>query len=271
MEHVDVNGLRIAYRRRGEGPPLVLLHGGVCDSRVWRVQLDDLSDAFTVVAWDAPGCGGSSDPPETFRLPEYADCLAGLVDALGLERPHVLGHSWGAGPALELCRRQPTVPATLVLVGGYAGWAGSLSADEVARRLAFALDVADRLPGGWEPRSMPGLFSAAMPDERVDELVTIMRDIRPAGTRAMAHAFAEADLRDVLGQVDVPTLLLHGEIDERAPLDVAEALHHAIPGATLTVMPGLGHESYIESPETVNGEVRRFLGAAAAGRPRTRP
>jgi pimeloyl-ACP methyl ester carboxylesterase len=75
MEHVDVRGLRIAFQRRGQGPCLLLLHGAVSDSRVWRVQLESLSDTFTVVAWDAPGCGGSSDAPDHFRLPEYAECL----------------------------------------------------------------------------------------------------------------------------------------------------------------------------------------------------
>jgi pimeloyl-ACP methyl ester carboxylesterase len=76
VEQIPVAGLRIAYERAGEGSPLVLLHGGLSDSREWRRQLDALSYEFTVVAWDAPGCGQSSDPPEEFRLPAYADCLA---------------------------------------------------------------------------------------------------------------------------------------------------------------------------------------------------
>jgi len=88
MDEIEVAGLRIAFERAGEGPPLVLLHGVLEDSRVWRRQLDDLSSEFTVLAWDAPGCGRSSDPPETFRLPDYADCLAAFVDALGLGRPY---------------------------------------------------------------------------------------------------------------------------------------------------------------------------------------
>lgn len=259
MDHVEVAGLRIAYQRRGDGHPLVLLHGAVSDSRVWRVQLEELADTFTVVAWDAPGCGGSSDPPETFRLPEYAECLAGFVDALDLRRPHVLGHSWGSGLALELYRRHPMVPATLVLVGAYAGWAGSLPPDEVDRRLEFALRVADLAPGSFAPASMPGLFSDAMSADWVDELATIMSEIRPAGTRVMARSFAEADLRGMLGSIQIPTLLLHGDADERAPLNVAEALHEAIPASTLVVMPGLGHECYLESPETFDAAVRRFL------------
>jgi pimeloyl-ACP methyl ester carboxylesterase len=76
LDQVEVGGLRVAYRRAGQGPALVLVHGGLGDSRDWRRQLDGLSDQFTVVAWDAPGCGGSSDPPGTFRLPDYADMEA---------------------------------------------------------------------------------------------------------------------------------------------------------------------------------------------------
>lgn len=67
MDRIDVDGLGIAYRRAGDGSLLALLHGGMSDGRQWRRQLEGLSDEFTVVAWDAPGCGASSDPPETFR------------------------------------------------------------------------------------------------------------------------------------------------------------------------------------------------------------
>lgn len=263
MDQVEVAGLRIAFERAGGGPPLVLVHGAVSDSRVWRRQLDDLSDEFTVVAWDAPGCGRSADPPESFRLPDYADALAGFIAELGLGRPHVLGHSFGGGLALELYRRHPAVPATLILVGAYAGWAGSLPRNEVERRLRFALEVADQLPGGFEPTSMPGLFSNAMSPETVDELVAIMSEIRPVATRTMAHALAEADLRDVLPAVDVPTLLLYGDADERSPLNVAEDLRSSLPTSRLVVLAGLGHESYLESPERFDAEVRGFLRSLA--------
>jgi pimeloyl-ACP methyl ester carboxylesterase len=67
----------------------------------------------------------------------------------------VVGHSWGSGLAFELYRRHPAVPSSLVLVGGYAGWAGSLPADEVDRRLRFALELADVPAGAIEPESMP--------------------------------------------------------------------------------------------------------------------
>jgi pimeloyl-ACP methyl ester carboxylesterase len=74
---VVVDGLRVAYRRAGTGPPLILLYGFFGDTRVWRRQLEGLSDEFDLVAWDTPGCGQSSDPPAPFRMPDYARCLAG--------------------------------------------------------------------------------------------------------------------------------------------------------------------------------------------------
>ena len=262
MEYVEVVGLRIAFQRRGNGPCLLLLHGAVSDGRVWRVELDSLSDVFTVVAWDAPGCGGSADPPEHFRFPDYAECLEQFISALGLEGPHVLGHSWGSALALELYRLHPSIVRSLVLVGGYAGWAGSLPPDQVEQRLEFALRLADRPPGTFDPASMPGLFSDAMPENRRSELVAIMSEIRPAGTRTMALALAEADLRDVLPRIEAPTLLIHGDRDERSSLEIANELHAAIPGSQLTVMPGLGHECYLESAEAFDAVVRGFLLAA---------
>jgi pimeloyl-ACP methyl ester carboxylesterase len=258
-DHVLVGALRLGFRRAGEGPPLVLLHGGLEDSRAWQDQLEDLSDEFTVVAWDAPGCGGSADPPDDFRLADYADCLADLIDALALDRPHVLGHSFGAGLALELYRRHPELPRSLLLAGAYAGWAGSLPREEVDERLRLALEVAELLPDRFVPQSIPGLFSDLIPPERAEELAAIMAEARPVGTRVMARAFAEADLRDVLPQIQVPTLLLCGEADERSPLHVAEALHAAIPRSTMVVLRGLGHESYVEAPEQFNAEIRAFV------------
>ncbi len=76
VREIQVSDLRIAYRQASTGPPLVLLHGGIEDSRAWTRQLDGLSDEYTVLAWDAPGCGHSTDVPETWRLPDFADALA---------------------------------------------------------------------------------------------------------------------------------------------------------------------------------------------------
>jgi pimeloyl-ACP methyl ester carboxylesterase len=98
---VHVSGHRVAYRIAGAGPPLVLLHGFLLDSRMWRTQLEGLSDALTVVAWDAPGAGASSDPPERFTYADWAEVLAGFLDAVGVGRVPMVGLSWGGTLALE--------------------------------------------------------------------------------------------------------------------------------------------------------------------------
>lgn len=259
MQRIDVAGMPVAYRRAGAGPPLVLLHGAVCDSRVWRAELEAFADAFDVVAWDAPGCGGSDDPPPSWRMSDFAACLAGFLERLALGAVQVLGHSWGSTVALELAGTRPDLVRSLVLVGGYAGWSGSLAPDEVARRLEYALAVAELHPGDFDPRTMRGLFSDAIPPARAEELAAIMRDSRPAGTRTMAVALAEADLRGSLGQVSAPTLLVVGEDDERSPVAVSEALQRALPDAELVVLTGAGHECPLEVPTAFRAAVRRFL------------
>jgi pimeloyl-ACP methyl ester carboxylesterase len=107
MLAVDIDGFRVAYRRTGEGPPLILLHGILSDSRAWRRQLQGLATDYSVVAWDAPGAGQSSDPPGSFGSDGYVDCLSAFMDALGLNHAHVLGLSWGGVLAQELYCRSP--------------------------------------------------------------------------------------------------------------------------------------------------------------------
>jgi pimeloyl-ACP methyl ester carboxylesterase len=259
MEMTEVDGLRIAYERAGDGPPLVLLHGGVGDGpATWRHQIDGLCGEFTVVAWDAPGAGRSSDPPESFGMAGYADCLAGFVHGLRLDKPHVAALSFGGALALEFCRRHPAIPRTLILASAYAGWGGSLPADVAEQRLQHALVLAGLPPDKLAATLLPTMFSAAATPEDIDEFAASIRAFHPAGLRAMAGACAE-DLRGALPHINVPTLLLCGGNDVRAPLAVAEDLQAAIPGSALVVLPDTGHACNIEAPEAFNEQVRSFL------------
>ena len=259
MEQVEVQGLRIAYERAGSGPPLVLLHGYVGDGpTLWRRQLDELSDQFTVVAWDAPGAGGSADPPESFGMAGYADCLAGFIQQLGLERPHVAGLSFGGALALALYGRHPAIPATLILASAYAGWSGSLPAEVAEQRLDQALRLSELSPEDLVGTLLPTMLSKATPPAAVAASRASMLGFHPVGLWAMARASAE-NLRGVLPQVKVPTLLVYGDRDVRAPLPVAEDLQAAIPGSTLHVLSGVGHACNMEAPEEFNRVVRAFL------------
>jgi pimeloyl-ACP methyl ester carboxylesterase len=259
MKEFKINGLRIACQYRGEGVPLVLLHGGLSDSRSWNRQLKDFSDEFRVVAWDAPGCGRSSDPPEGFRLSDYADCLAEVIDKLNLHRPHILGLSFGGGLALEFYRRYPEIPGSLILVSAYAGWAGSLPAETVKDRLQKGIQQSKLPPEQVVDAWLPTLFNESVSPEVIKETADIMQDFHPAGMRVMLQAFAKADLRDVLPHIKVPTLLLYGDADQRSPLNIARELHAKIPASSLVILKGIGHVVHAEAPDQFNSEVRSFL------------
>lgn len=266
MDEVDVNGIRIAYRRAGDGPPLILLHGGPTDGREWRAQLDALSDEFTLVAWDMPGAGRSADPPEHFGTRDYAECLAGFIDALGVTRPHLLGLSFGSGLALEFYRWHPEIPRSLILASAYAGWAGSLPADVAAQRKAKVLRMIELPPEEWADEWIGTLLTESASPDAVEELAAILSDFHPAGQRALLRSgFAEHDVRDVLPRISVPTLLLYGDRDVRAPVTVAEEMHARIPGSRLVFIPGVGHMGHIEAADRFSMEVRRFLRSVPAG------
>src|SRR5665647_641961 len=155
--------------------------------------------------------------------------------------------------------RRSVCPSTLVLASAYAGWAGSLPAEVVEQRLRQCLREADLPPDQWVPGWIPGLLTESAPAELVAEVVAMMSEFHRAGYRAMAYALAEADLREVLPHIDVPTLLLYGDADQRSPLNVAEDLHAKVPASRLVVLPGVGHLSNVEAAAQFNAEVRIFL------------
>lgn len=260
MEVVRTNGLDVAYARVGEGPPLVLVHGAAEDSRAWRPQLAALSDELTVVAWDEPGAGRSSDLPDAFGLLDYASCLAGLIEALALGPAHVAGISWGGTVVQELYRHRPELIATLILVDTYAGWKGSLPDDEVRARVAGAHEMLAAPAYAFDP-TLPGLFAGDPPPELVALLTQIAAAVRPDSLRIQLRAMAAADQRDLLPNIAVPTLLIWGEQDARSPLSVAHQFEQAIPDATLVVIPDCGHVSNLEQAERFNAAVREFCRA----------
>jgi pimeloyl-ACP methyl ester carboxylesterase len=258
MPSVRARGLDVAYERAGSGPPLVFVHGAADDGRVWRPQLAALCDEFTVVAWDEPGAGRSGELPEPFGLRDYADCLAGLIDALDLGPAHVAGLSWGGTVALELYRRRPELVASLILADTYAGWKGSLPEQEVRARVE---GLREMLAAGEFDPTLPGLFAGEPPSEFGPLLDEIAADVRPASLRTELRLLAETDLTDLLPRISVPTLLIWGELDARSPLTVARQFEEAIPGAQLVVIPDAGHVSNLEQPQAFNGAIRGFLRA----------
>jgi pimeloyl-ACP methyl ester carboxylesterase len=238
---------------------LVLLHGFLCDSRCWRTQLAGLADRFTVVAWDAPGAGSSPDPAEPFTITEWAHALAEFLDAISIDRAHVLGLSWGGLLAQELYRLHPARVDHLVLADTYAGWKGSLPEDMVEKRRARcyrdALRPRREVVAEWVPAEF---FLDASPQLAAD-MAAVVADFHPLGFRLMAQSLADTDTTLVLNTIKVPTLLLWGDGDRRSPLSVAEQFHALIPDSELRVIPGAGHVSNMEKPDDFNANVLRFL------------
>ena len=253
---VRAEGLDVAYDRAGDGPPLVLVHSAASDAREWRQQISGMADDFTVIAWDEPGAGRSSDVPADFGLAGYATALAALLETLGAPA-HVCGLSWGGTVTLELYRRRPELVATLVLADTYAGWKGSLPEHEVRARVAGAERMLSEPAAKFHP-TVPGLFAGEPPRDVMDLLDAVAADVRPESVRVALEAIAETDLRDVLPGIAVPTLLVWGELDARSPLSVAREFARAVPHAELVVIPGAGHMSNLERPDEFNAAVRAF-------------
>jgi pimeloyl-ACP methyl ester carboxylesterase len=226
---------------------------------VWAPQLAELSDRFTVIAWDAPGAGQSSDPPSTFAVGDWVDALAELLDAEDVPRGHVVGLSWGGLLAQEFYRKYASRVSSLVLVDTYAGWTGSLGEEVANQRLTAC--IRDSLLSAPElvAQYLPGMFSERVPSAVREYLAAIMSDTHPVGFRLMAAALANGDTRNLLPAIHAPTLLIWGDADKRAPISIAYQLETKIPGARLAVIPGAGHVSNLEAPAIFNATLREFL------------
>jgi pimeloyl-ACP methyl ester carboxylesterase len=214
-----------------------------------------------VIAWDAPGAGKSSDPPNTFTITDWADSLSGFLDAVGVQEANLVGLSWGGLLAQEFYRLYPSRVLRLVLAGTYAGWLGSFG-PEVARERLKRCEQESYLPADeFVAKWVPVEFFHQASVDLAQEMANVVSSFHPAGFRLMAKSLAEADTTALLDQIAVPVLLLWGEADRRSPVDVAKRFGSLIPGAELALIPEAGHVSNMEQPERFSADVRRFCQA----------
>jgi len=220
--------------------------------------LEDLSNRFRVVAWDAPGAGSSSDPPDPFTVTDWAQSLAEFLDVVGIERAQVLGLSWGGVLAQEFYRLYPDRVIALILNDNYAGWKGSLPESASKKRLERCFLESSLPPEELVARWVPEFFTVAASHDLKEEMSAVVCDFHPLGFRLMAKSLADTDTTDLLPKIGVPTLVLWGDDDQRSPMNIAEQLRNAIPNAELAVIANAGHVSNMEQPEEFNAQVRRF-------------
>lgn len=237
----DAHGVRIAYRRAGAGPPLVLLHGGLEDSRLWADDVGRLASEVDAIAWDAPGCGASSAVPDEWTAEDWGQAVVGFLDTLGLERPVVAGFSLGSVLALLAARARPGHIGGLVLIGPYAGWAGSLPAEEVATRVSAMRATAEHPVETWAEGFLDTVYPPDADPARRARARAALDDWRPATTIRLLDALL-VDLRPDLPAIDVPTVVVRGARDDRSPRQASLDIVAAMPDARFVEIPDAGHD-----------------------------
>ncbi|MEV4688013.1 alpha/beta fold hydrolase [Microbacterium sp. LWH3-1.2] len=262
MAAIVAGGIRIAYRREGRGAQLVLLHGAYEDSRAWSDEFDRLTASVELIAWDAPGCGGSDDVPADWTDRDWADAAASFLTALGLTSPCVAGFSMGSVVALLLARDHPDVVGGLVLVGAYAGWGGSLDPEALAHRMDAARFTIDHPVEEWADDFLDSVFAPGSAPERRARARALLDDWRPATTAALLEVMT-LDLRPALPSIRTPTLIVRGAQDRRGPRAAALDLVAALPDARLVEIPNAGHDCTGPELDAV------LISAAHGGRPKS--
>jgi pimeloyl-ACP methyl ester carboxylesterase len=262
MPEVVVGGVRIAYRRSGSGPPLVLFHGAFEDSRIWAEELERLSRHVDVIAWDAPGCGDSDDVPGRWSDADWADAASGFITTLGLTTPAVAGFSLGSMIALLLARDHPASVGRLVLVGAYAGWGGSLDADAFAQRVAAARFTIDHPAEEWADDFLDSVFEPDAPPKRRAYARSLLDDWRPATTAALLGMMVQ-DLRPGLPTIRTPTIIVRGAADARSPRGASLEMCELLPHAHLVEIADAGHDCTGPQLDTVLVAAARDARAAA--------
>jgi pimeloyl-ACP methyl ester carboxylesterase len=269
---IDLHGHRVAYRRAGSGPVVLLVHGILGTNAVWDALLPDLARTHTVIAPDLPGHGRSGSSAGDYSVGALAATLRDLLLALGIERATVVGHSLGGGVAMQYSYLFPEHAERLVLV----------SSGGLGRSVNLVLRSA-ALPGAEVVTA--GLGLAAVGGGRALRALRIVRPERAsAPARELARSVASladretraaflATLRAVVGPVGqrvfagdrlylaaaMPTLIVWGARDPMIPVGHGRRAHAAMPGSRLVVLDGVGHFPPLEAPHELTLQLRAFL------------
>ena len=276
---VEVDGVRLHYVTRGDGRPVVLLHGNgmmVQDMEASGL-LDDLAQRYRVVAFDRPGFGYSERPRDRIWTPQaQAELIHAALGRLGIERPILVGHSWGTLVALALALEQPQDVGALVLLGGY--YYPTARADVLTSGPAvpvvgdlMRLTVSPLLGRLMAPAVIRRVFAPAPVAESFSH-VPLELALRPAQIRATAADTAlmipgAAQLSRRYGELSLPVVIVAGAGDRIVDVErQAVRLHEALPGSALRLIDGVGHMVHHSAPDEVMAAIEAAA-ARAAGLP----
>lgn len=252
MPYAELTGLKLYYERaESGGPELLFVPGWCCDHTAFQPQFDHFAQTHTVTALDLRGVGQSDAPAGGYSIPELADDVAAFCDAVGLERPVVVGHSLGGMIAVEVGACYQSLPSALVLVDP-----GPIAPrpETVEFFLGFARELEG--PRGEELRREYVHDMGARDDELARWIVDLMCSPEQRVAAAVIRGVGEWDGRDPLARCDVPVLLLRDEISENT--DVLR-LREIKPDLEVGITVGAGHFHQLEVPDQVNAMIERFL------------
>jgi pimeloyl-ACP methyl ester carboxylesterase len=260
--YVDVFGAPLYYEVAGTGPPLVLLHEGIADLRMYDDQFGPFAHHYRVVRYDLHGFGRSGTPTQAYS---HQEALRGLLDHLGIERPALLGMSLGGTVAIDFTLTYPDrVGALCLLAAGVGGYPISQASVALFAPLADAFKAGDFVRAieltvrFWVDgmlRSLEEVDPAVR--ERIRTMYTeVLRRSRDGG-RQPNQLVPPAYTR--LAEIVAPTLVVVGSGDVPAILEQADLVAQSIPGTRKMVLPRVAHVLNMELPAQVNQIVLDFL------------
>jgi 3-oxoadipate enol-lactonase len=266
LRRIAVNGVNLAVEVRGQGPAVLFIHGYPLDHTIWEAQLAEL-EGWTRIAPDLRGMGQSDAPDLGYSMATYADDLLAMLTTLGLERAVLCGLSMGGYVAFEILRRAPERVLGLVLMDTQA------EPDTADGRKGRDAAMAQAREGGAEAVAeamLPRMLSRAAPAQNpalVRRVRELMSRTPVAGMLGALAALKERPdsfplLQSLTG---IPTLVVVGDEDQLTPPERAQAMVEAIEGARLAEVPGAGHLTPMEQPETTNRVLGEFLAGLGVG------
>lgn len=241
---------------RNDVAPVVFWPSLMLDHRLWAAQVRRFSMKGLTVAIDPPGHGRSMPLRRDFRIEECVECLLTILDELRIDRPHLVGNSWGAMTSAAFGAIYPDRVSSLLLITGTATPASPLQQIQF-RSLAAALQLFGRFSGPFTGQALRTFLSETSRKSNPEAVEWVRKALAANDPRSLKHAIHSVvvnrpDRRQLFRRIVAPTIVVGGEEDGVFPPHEQEKLAEAIPGARLVVVPGVAHLVALEAPDTVN-------------------